>query len=262
MDDNYQTYVNRVLRLPLPETYKSQLQNIQESPKFQLQEVGGERQAVAFPGYTIVTPPGGEETENQAFYANLQALQAQLQQQLDPNLFVPLPPDSFHLTVADLIWDHAYRDAAKNPEFEQQLCDRMAQSFQQYQRMHPQSHPVRLQAVGLIVMPRAIGVGLVPKEEVAYEQLLQLRRAIYQNPGLMALGIEQQYHFTAHVTLGYFGSIPPELDRDRLSEQFTQLNQQWITGVPQEMWAYRAELRKFDNMTRYYREPDWPSLEI
>ncbi|HEY9862408.1 MAG TPA: DUF1868 domain-containing protein, partial [Candidatus Obscuribacterales bacterium] len=114
MDDNYQTYVNRVLRLPLPETYKSQLQNIQESPKFQLQEVGGERQAVAFPGYTVVTPPAGEETENtenQAFYANLQALQAQLQQQFDPDLFIPLPPDSFHLTLADVIWDHAYRDA-------------------------------------------------------------------------------------------------------------------------------------------------------
>ena len=251
-----------MLRLPLPETYKSQLQNIQESPKFQLQEVGGERQAVAFPGYTVVTTPGGEDTENQAFYANLQALQAQLQQQLDPNLFVPLPPESFHLTLADVIWDHAYRDAAKNPEFEQQLRDRMGESFRQYQRMHPQPHPVRLQTVGLIVMPRAIGVGLVPKEEVAYERLLQLRRAIYQNPDLMALGIEQQYHFTGHITLGYFGSIPPELDRERLSEQFTHLNQQWITGEPQEMWAYRGELRKFDNMTRYYREPDWPVLEI
>jgi 2'-5' RNA ligase len=262
LDDNYQTYVNRVLRLPLPETYQSQLQNIQESPKFQLQEVGGERQAVAFPGYTVVTPQAGEEAENQAFYANLKALQGQLQQQLDPNLFVPVPPDSFHLTVADLIWDHAYRDAAQNPEFEQQLRDRMAQSFQQYRRMQPQPHPVRLQAVGLIVMPRAIGVGLVPKEESAYEQLIQLRRAIYQNLDLMALGIEQQYHFTGHVTLGYFGSIPPELDRDRLSELFSSLNQQWITEKPQEMWAYRAELRKFDDMTRYYRESDWPAIEI
>jgi 2'-5' RNA ligase len=261
LDDNYQTYVNRVVRLPLPETYSSQLQNIQESPKFQLQEVGGERQAVAFPGYTVVTTPAGEEAENQAFYATLQALQAQLQQ-LDPSLFIPVPSGSFHLTLADVIWDHAYRDAAKNPEFDQQLRDRMAESFRQYQRMHPQPHPMRLQAVGLIVMPRAIGVGLVPKEEMAYERLLQMRRAIYQNPDLMALGIEQQYHFTGHITLGYFGSIPPELNRDRLGEQLSHLNQQWITEKPQEMWAHRAELRKFDDMTRYYREPDWPTLDI
>jgi hypothetical protein len=261
LDDNYQTYVNRVVRLPLPETLRSQLHNIQESPKFQLQEVGGQRQAVTFPGYTVVTTPGGEETENQTFYASLQTLQAQLQQ-LDPNLFVPLPRDSFHLTLADVIWDQAYREAAKNPEFEQQLRDRMADSFRQYQRMHPQPQPVRLQAVGLIVMPRAIGVGLVPKEEAAYNRLLQLRRAIYQNLDLMALGIEQQYHFTGHITLGYFGSIPPELDRDRLSEQVSQLNQQWITGEPQEMWAHRAELRKFDDMTRYYRESDWPTLNL
>ena len=113
--------------------------------------------------------------------------------------------------------------------------------------------------LGLTVMPRAVGVCLVPKDEGSYEQILKFRRTIYQNPNLIALGIEQQYHFTAHITLGYFGNVSPNLDRDRLSNTLFQLNQQWLE-TPQELWVHRAELRKFDDMTRYYREPDWPVM--
>ncbi|HBE51369.1 MAG TPA: DUF1868 domain-containing protein, partial [Cyanobacteria bacterium UBA11369] len=51
------------------------------------------------------------------------------------------------------------------------------------------------------------------------------------------------------------------LDSDRLSNLFSDLNLQWLDN-PQEMSIHRAELRKFDDMTRYYREPDWPVLEF
>ncbi|MEO1378556.1 MAG: DUF1868 domain-containing protein, partial [Cyanobacteria bacterium J06635_10] len=34
MDDNYQTYMNRVARMTLPEAYASQVQYLKESPKF------------------------------------------------------------------------------------------------------------------------------------------------------------------------------------------------------------------------------------
>ncbi|HLO47612.1 MAG TPA: DUF1868 domain-containing protein, partial [Kamptonema sp.] len=37
MDDTYQAYVNRAARLTLLDTYKSQVEHIQESPKFKLQ---------------------------------------------------------------------------------------------------------------------------------------------------------------------------------------------------------------------------------
>ncbi len=90
-----------------------------------------------------------------------------------------------------------------------------------------------------------------------------LRRMIYQNPDLIALGIEQQYNFTAHITLGYFGEAAAAADRDRLSESLIHLNQQWIGAENlHEIWVHRAELRKFDDMTRYYRQPDWAVLEF
>ncbi|MBH8565813.1 DUF1868 domain-containing protein [Nostoc sp. CENA67] len=262
MDDNYQTYLNRVARLTLPEAYRSQVQHIQESSKFQLHS--GSRQAAPFPGYTLITPSAAEKSENSAFYAQIQAYQQELLQlPVNSDLIVPVPPASFHLTLADLIWDSAYRDACeKNPEFEQQLRSCCAEIFQQYQQsITSNTNRILWQMLGLIVMPRAVGVCLVPQDEYCYEQVIKFRRTIYQNPKLIALGIEQHYHFTAHITLGYFGEVSPDLDRTNFSTLLSQLNDKWLMNTPKFL-INRVELRKFDDMTYYHREPDWPSLDF
>ncbi|WP_448269345.1 DUF1868 domain-containing protein [Nostoc sp. DSM 114159] len=262
MDDNYQTYLNRLARLTLPEAYRSQAQHIQESSKFQLNS--GLRQAASFPGYTLITPPAEEESHNSAFYAKLQTYQQELLQlPVNRNLIVPVPPASFHLTLADLIWDNAYLDAyEKNPKFDEELHSCLAEIFQKYQQlMTNRSHPIKWQMLGLILMPRAIAICLVPQDERCYEEIIQFRRTIYQNPKLIALGIEQHYHFTAHVTLAYFGEVSSDLDRTNFSTILSQLNEQWLLNLP-EFSIDRVELRKFDNMTRYYREPDWPILDF
>ena len=246
----------------LPEAYKSQVQHIQESSKFQ--PYLESRQAAPFPGYTLITPSAAEKSVNSGFYDQLQAYQQELLQlPVDSDLIVPLPLASFHLTLADLIWDHAFRDACeKNPEFEQELRSCLAEIFQQYQQSLTQGiNSISWQILGLVVMPRAIGVCLIPQDERCYEQIIQFRRTIYQNPKLMALGIEQHYHFTAHVTLGYFGSVSSDLDRTKFGNMLSELNQQWLLNSP-EILINRVELRKFDNMTHYYREPDWPSLDF
>lgn len=262
MDETYQTYLNRVARLSLPATLKSQLQHIQGSPKFQ-RLPDGSRQAVPFPGYTVVTPPSEEESENLAFYGKLETLQQKLLQELDAGLLVAVPPDSFHLTLADLIWDSAYRDAKQeNPDFEQQLQERIRESFQKSQLSTTNSHPLEWQLLGLTIMPRALGVCLAPKNEGSYEPVLRLRRAIYQNSGLMALRIEQQYHFTAHVTLGYFVDVSPDLDRDRVADTLSELSERSLTEEATTLTIRQAQLRKFDDMMRFYREPDWPVLEF
>ena len=260
MDENYQTYLNRAMRLTLPETYQSQTQYIQESPKFRARS-SQEREPVPFPGYTIVTPPGSEDTANQALYDSLSHYQQALRDQLGAQLFAPIPVESFHLTLADLIWDSAFHHACENPEFESQLQKQIAQIFQQHQPS-TQREPIKFQVLGLMVMTRAIGVCLAPIEEYSYERLLKFRRALYQNRDLIGLGIEQQYYFTPHVTLGYLGEIPPADQLSQLSQSFAELNQQWIDQDPQNFWVHRAELRKFDDMTRYYREPDWAVLEF
>jgi hypothetical protein len=262
LDETFQTYLNRVARLTLPATHQSQLPHIQQSPKFKPLS-DGTIEAVSFPGYTVTTPPWGEDSENSDFYKNLQEIQTQLSEKLDPGLFIPVPPESFHLTLADLIWDSAYCAVVReNPDFEEQLKERILPSFQLYQQSLSNGSMLCFQLLGLMIRPRAIAVCLAPKDEDTYNRLLKFRRAIYQNSGLMALGIEQQYHFTAHVTLGYFGEIPANLDRDRLLTTISDISQGALTeeGIP--LCAGQVELRKFDDMMHYYRQPDWPILEF
>jgi hypothetical protein len=261
LDDNYQTYLNRVARMTLPEAYKTQIQHIQESSKFRFH--GGVREAAAFPGYTLITPPAQEDLNNAAFYSQIQAYQRQLLQlPIGSNLIVPVPADSFHVTVADLIWDNAFHHACKkNPQFAEDLNSQLAEMFQEYQQLMTKGSPISWQMWGLIVMPRAVGVCLVPKNERSYEEIIRFRRMIYQNRKLMGLGVEQHYHFTAHVTLGYFGEIPPELDRINLSMMFSEFNQSLPLDTP-DFLINQVELRKFDDMTHYYRQPDWPSLDF
>jgi len=261
LDDNYQTYLNRVARMTLPEACISQVQHLKESSKF-TPHAGGGRKAASFPGYTLITPPHGEEdSTNSTFYSILQSYQQELMDlPVSSDLIIPVPPNSFHLTLADLIWDSAYRDAREtNPDFEAQLRSCFDDIFQQYQNSVTFNHPPKWQMLGLMLMPRAVAVCLVPLDENSYSKIVNLRRGIYQNPKLMALGIEQQYNFTAHITLGYFGEIKPDLDRLHFATMLSQLNQKWTENLP-TFTVHRAELRKFDDMTRYYREPDSPAL--
>ncbi|EKD11304.1 MAG: DUF1868 domain-containing protein [Limnospira sp. PMC 1291.21] len=256
MDDNYQTYVNRVARMTLGPAYLSQLEHIQESPKFTL-DAQGQRKPVPFPGYSVITPPAGEDVDNADFYQNLTDCQQQLARILDPDFFVKIPPDSLHFTLADLIWDDLYRDASQQiPDFESKVQEAIAESFTIFESQKI-SQPFQWQVLGLMVMTRAIVVCLVPRDEEAYNLLIQFRRSIYQNRSLMALGIEQQYHLVAHVTLGYFGSIPNDLDRETLSQQIFELNHQWLDN-PQEILIKKADFRKFEDMMAYRREAHWP----
>lgn len=247
--------------MTLPDMYRSQVQNIQESPKFQPHPEKG-MQALPFPGYTIVTPTGNEDfVENQALYVSLEQLQQKLVEKLGANVFAPVPPSSFHVTLADLIWDSAYRHAAENPTFEAQLRDRIAHIFRDCE-ISRNGKPIPFQAIGLMVMTRAVGICLAPTEEYSYDRILQFRRALYQNRELIGLGIEQQYHFTPHITLGYFGCVPPVEERGEMNHIFAAINQQWLDQEPQVFSVQQAELRKFDDMTCYYREPDWPTLKF
>ncbi|MEC4984183.1 MAG: DUF1868 domain-containing protein [Oscillatoria sp. PMC 1068.18] len=257
MDEAYQTYLNRVARLTVPSAYSGQLQNIQESPKFR----GGQSQD--FPGYTVMTPPWREDSDNDDLYGSLKVVQSELKQQLDSGLLTTVPPESFHLTLADLIWDSGYRDALKdNPNFEPQLQDCILESFQQSQEVVSLGKPIELRLLGLTVRPRAIAVCFTPVDEAGYTRILQLRRSIYQNPGLIGLGVEQQYTFMGHVTLGYFDTIPTDLDPVRLQQILTTLNDQLLEAEAQILTVRRAELRQFANMTAYDRDSDWAALEF
>jgi hypothetical protein len=261
VDESYHTYLNRVAKMTLPATYESQIKNIQESPKFRL-TADGTREPVAFPGYSAITPPGVEDPANSEIFKELAACQQQLVKTLEPDLLVLVDPASFHFTLADLIWDSAYRVATEaNADFESELVDRIEDSFKIYQSSGVRTQPIRWQIVGLTVRPRAIEVSLVPKDEYSYDRIIAFRRAIYQNSSLISLGIEQQYYFTAHTTLAYFANVDREIDRARLSDTLQEYNMRWLDR-PQEVILSEGQLRKFSDMYTYERKPHFPIVKL
>lgn len=261
MDENFQTYLNRAMRITLPDAYRTQLQNIQESPKFESQPDQG-LVPTNFPGYSIITPSKqNESSENQALYDLLEQSQNQLINELGASVFAPVEPATFHLTLADLIWDSAYRHAKEDPAFEDQLQTQIAHIFRACQPIS-EGKPVPFQVLGLMLMPRSIGVCLAPLDEISYGRILKFRRAIYQNHSLMGLGIEQQYYFTPHITLGYFGSVPSLEKRTQFNDRLARLNQPWLTETPQVFKVHQADLYKFDDMSNYYREEDWATFKF
>lgn len=248
--------------MTLPDAFQSQAQYIQVSPKFQ-QQPDSTIQPVAFPGYTVITPPCKDDRRNAAFYEHLQTYQQQIMERLEPGMLIPLPSESFHFTLADLIWANSFRAACEDPLFETQLQLRLAQAFHKSEGSVQAEEPIHWQVIGLFLRTRALGVCLVPKDEQSFERVMALRRTIYQSPELIALGVEQQYNFTAHITLGYFGEAAATADLDRFSRTLVELNDLWLeSSLSQDIWVYRAELRKFDDMLDYYRDPDWAVLEF
>ncbi|MTF39427.1 DUF1868 domain-containing protein [Cyanobacterium aponinum UTEX 3222] len=256
MDGNYQDYINRVVQMTLPSNYKQQVKNIQSSPKF----VDGK--AIDFPGFSVITPPEKEETNNKKFYSYLQEIQTQITQELPENLFLPVPPQSFHLTIADLIWDTSYTNAVKeNPDFDNLLISEIDKIFKEYAQLNPEIDTLELEVLGLSVFPRAIAVCLAPTED-SYNPIIKLRQLIYQNEQIIKLGIEQQYDFVGHITLGYFDKVEDNIDREQVELVITKTNEQLVSKNLPTFELSQWELRKFTDMTNFIREQNWASIKV
>lgn len=256
LDDQYQVYINRLMGMTRLEHYRSQWPLIQPSPKFDVLPNGSVKPTF-FPGYTLTTPPGSQDPGNAQFFQRLEAVKQEFWQGVPADLAVPLPMETFHLTIADLIWDSTYRQQVESqPEYETKLRAQIAEVLSQQPTT---GTAIGLKALGFIVMTRAIAVCLAPNTEADYQRILQLRRSIYQTSDLLALGIDQQYHFTGHITLGYFtGGDGAAVDVEKLSEHIDRLNEVFLLDFP-EFQLQRVELRKFENMLEFNRQADWPT---
>ena len=256
MNISYQGYVNKVIQTTLTTNYQQQLKFIQSSPKF------SQGKAMPFPGYTIMTPPQKEDIYNDGIYQSLIELQNQLHTQLEPDFFVPLPPETFHVTVADLIWNKEYLNAVKEKEhFEQSLITQIDHIFTESAKEIEQITNLDLEVIGISIFPRAITVCFIPTEE-SYEPLMKIRQLIYQNEQIINLGIEQHYDFIGHVTLGYLQQVSEDLDRNKVGSIITEINNQWIANDLPMFNIKQWELRKFEDMVTYIRQPEWARINL
>ena len=256
MTITYQSYVNKVVQMTLTNNYPQQLKFIQPSPKFE------QRKAIEFPGYTIITPPAKEDTFNSQINNYVAQLQTTITEQLDDRLFVPVPSEIFHITIADLIWNKEYISAVqKDSNFEELLIAEIDKIFADSQDLLSGIDSLDLEVIGISIFPRAIAVCFSPTEK-SYNTLIKLRQLIYQNPKIINLGIEQQYDFVGHITLGYFNDIPEDLDYEKVQSVLKKANNEWIANDLPLFNIKQWELRKFSDMLTFTRQPEWASIKL
>ena len=79
---------------------------------------------------------------------------------------------------------------------------------------------------------------------------------------IIKLGIEQQYDFVGHITLGYFDKVDDNGDRDQIELKITEINDQLVAKSLPVFKLNQWELRKFTDMTNFIREKNWGSIKI
>jgi len=215
----------------------------------------GEWLPTAHPGYSIITPPFGEERDpvNVAAYGALDDVQQALCARLGLVQFAPVPISSFHLTIASLISGGEYEERVAGPrerDFRRAVCA----VFDGFSA----DSVVRMEVQGVSLFRSGVVVALAGAEDAAgYRLLLEFRRAVYGDKTLRGFGAAHGHPYTAHVTLAYVEDTLSFQDRDRLAETLLAVNERYF-AKPLPFNISAAELRKFDGLAVFYRQGGWP----
>jgi hypothetical protein len=204
-------------------------------------------------GFTLITPIFEDEVENIKAYVRLSDLQQMIIQKLDPALYVPAPVSAFHQTIARLVSGSDFDNQIRGAR-EELFIKLMKQELAQL----PQFEKIQMEIRGITVLPGGFIAALVIADnEDEYQRLLLLRSKLYTNKELQNFGVEPKRPFIGHITLAYI-QAPLDLDNQKnLIKTIQTINQDFL-ATPIAFEVVRAEVRKFENYLRFFRELDWP----
>lgn len=154
-------------------------------------------------GLTVLAEPypiAGEPADR------LQALQAELSEIAG---FAPVPAETLHMTIADLLSGEAYGMFIESGRSNEDVAERYASVIAPAPPDGPGASSVGFIA-GLGLFPGAsvvIAPVRIPKR--LYESIIRMRAAIYGDAAFGEWGVQHTFPFMGHVTLGYLERVPP-----------------------------------------------------
>ncbi len=202
-DGDITEYHARLAECLGPNGWAEAMDSIRASPKF-LEGV-----ATRYPGVTMMTPAGPADPWAVEVYALLQELQESLVGSM-ANSVIPVNPDSFHVTVGDLVAGEAYSsgcDKAISRAVKRILASLGDDDVEPDWRV-----------AGVALFEHAVVGLLEPVSESDYLPIVELRDRLYCDLPLRALGVRRPRPLMLHVTLAYFDSGPTEADRARWND--------------------------------------------
>ncbi len=260
-DYSFHNYSDKIYQLLREEEIFARVEKLQIARRFCLTCAT----ALPLPGYTIITLPRGEE-ENKT---NLEAYNALLEvrKQLFNNTdyaqkCVPVPDNSLHMTLADLVSQQTYVLNVKEPNRGNELIKEVKNIFDDFTSKGPRSVP-QMTVKGLSLVPQSpvCLVAIVgPRTPKDYTTLMELRYFIYdKSPILMDMGVKRHFPYVFHITLAYIEEFLSQDECNHLKDKILEVNTTVFDSDKDIVFnILSAEFRKFDDVSRFDRDTDTP----
>ena len=162
--------------------------------------------------------------------------------------FTPVPPNTYHMTVADLLSDNRYSTASGNKP----MMDAFFQTVKEIIARH-RCRTFDAQIVGIGAFPGVVVAFVDFTSEEDYSWIVRLRDAIFADPTVKNEGVERRFPFVGHLTLGYVESLVTNGFNADMNETRRAVNEmrQATPPVPMSFTIAGAALYSFPDMSRY-----------
>lgn len=253
----YLAYVEKVLK---EETIRELAGQVKTLGKFR-ESSEGQWEPVAYPGYTVITPTLADDRENIGFYGLLSDIGEELFWKILFPGIVWAPTIAQHMTIGRLISGDVFVSRILNSR-EEELLFSLNKLFTKVSNrgILGNSGTLRYEVKGLSIFPQGVIAAIVsPAAEDDYRRLQIFREYLYTDQVLMNLGVERKRSFHGHITLFYIEEELSEKDKSLLADAVIDINRRFFS-MPLPFNIGRAEVRKFDNFTEFYRKDQWPVL--
>ncbi|MCX7709149.1 MAG: hypothetical protein N2484_04800 [Clostridia bacterium] len=207
---------------------------------------------VSYPGFTLITPTFEHDKENNVPFLRLCEAQRFLKL-FNSMKLAPAPTSAFHMTIARLISGDEYKNKLTVRK-EALFLD----TFHKLFNHSAFSGTLTMEIKGLSVFPQGVIAAMVsPTSEETYSRLQHFRNFIYGNEVLVSLGVERKRSFSGHITLAYIEDDLSSDEKTVLADLVTKINKICFSK-PLRYIINQAEIRKFNDFSRFYRDEHWP----
>ncbi len=258
MDLNYDEYQQRqLLHVETPTLFEG-LKKISVSGKFTFENEVWIKHA--YPGYALVTKVM-DYAPNQSLHTTLQEIQEECiyHTQLRDYIF-PLPPDSFHQTIANTLSGERFLQHIHSPGLDYRFPQMVLECLKDFNPTSSESFP-QMQMIGLSFFGNSFGLLGVFQQESHYRQIVDFRHHFYSRDSMTSLDIHMTRPFIGHITLGYFGRSLSDNHKKKLLDAAIQINRK-LSIKPVMFTLNNVRLCRYDELSVFNNPLHYPIISL
>lgn len=210
-----------------------------------------------YPGFAMQAMLSESSNRNH-LCLHLQEIQHELAISADePGTLYPLPPSSFHQTVANTFSADRLQQHLSSKGLETKFPEIIEKALRQ---LDPSSHkrPVQMRLIGLAIFGSAIGVLGTFDQAQDFQRIIDFRNDFYSQPQLSAIGLKRTRPFIGHLTLAYAAAPLTDQQKQRLVECVCAINER----IRKESLIFEmpvARLHRYNDLSTFTTFDNYPA---